>query len=237
MSKKDISKNYLTIQGWMVQDLELKGNELLAYALIYGFSQDNETEFTGSVNYICTWLNCSKSTVLRTMHTLVKRGLIIKEIEMKNNLTFNHYKVNFNKINQNDIGGVKMKRGVSKRTRGGCQNETEGGVKMKPNNTINNKDNNITHFDNASVFTFTEFWEAYGKKKDKFKAEKIYNKLSEQDRGIIKKTIGAYIQSTPDVQYRKFPCTYLNSRSWQDEIEETPKHHTPQTYDEIGYGY
>ena len=215
MSKKDISKNYLTIQGWMVQDLELKGNELLAYALIHGFSQDNETEFTGSVNYICTWLNCSKSTVLRTMHTLVKRGLIIKEIEMKNNLTFNHYKVNFNKINQNDIGGVKM----------------------KPNNTINNKDNNITHFDNASVFTFTEFWEAYGKKKDKFKAEKIYNKLSEQDRGIIKKTIGAYIQSTPDVQYRKFPCTYLNSRSWQDEIEETPKHHTPQTYDEIGYGY
>ena len=96
MSKKDISKNYLNIQGWMVHNLELKGNELLAYALIYGFSQDNETEFTGSVNYICTWLNCSKSTVLRTMNALVKRGLIIKEVELKNNLTFNHYKVNFN---------------------------------------------------------------------------------------------------------------------------------------------
>ena len=39
MTKKDISKNYLNIQGWMVQDLELKGNELLAYALIFGFCQ------------------------------------------------------------------------------------------------------------------------------------------------------------------------------------------------------
>lgn len=32
--------SYLTIQDWMVTDLHLKGNELLAYALIYGFSQD-----------------------------------------------------------------------------------------------------------------------------------------------------------------------------------------------------
>ena len=150
MSKKDISKNYLNIQGWMVHNLELKGNELLAYALIYGFSQDNETEFTGSVNYICTWLNCSKSTVLRTMNALVKRGLIIKEVELKNNLTFNHYKVNFNKITLNDIGGVKMKRGVSKEVKGGCQNETKGGVKMKPNNTINN--NNIKNKDKGSSF-------------------------------------------------------------------------------------
>jgi len=102
--------------------------------------------------------------------------------------------------------------------------------------TDKNKDkNSITHFDNASVFSFNQFWEAYGKKKDKFKAEKIYNKLSEQDRGKIKNTIATYLQSTPDVQFRKFPCTYLNSRSWEDEIEETPKHHTPQTYDEIGY--
>jgi len=100
---------------------------------------------------------------------------------------------------------------------------------------VKKRKESITHFDNASVFSFAEFWEAYGKKKDKFKAEKIYNKLSEQDRGKIKSTIDAYIQSTPDIQFRKFPCTYLNSRSWEDEIEETPKHHTPQIEDQFGY--
>ena len=118
-----------------------------------------------------------------------------------------------------------------------------GSKQIEYNNTINtiktintNKDkNSITHFDNASVFSFNQFWEAYGKKKDKFKAEKIYNKLSEQDRGKIKNTIATYLQSTPNIQFRKFPCTYLNSRSWEDEIEETPKHHTPQIEDQFGY--
>ena len=31
--------NYINIQGWMRTDLDLKGNELLVYAIIYGFSQ------------------------------------------------------------------------------------------------------------------------------------------------------------------------------------------------------
>ena len=33
------SENYITIQGWMVTELKLKGNELLIYALIFGFTQ------------------------------------------------------------------------------------------------------------------------------------------------------------------------------------------------------
>lgn len=74
----DISKNYITIQGFMVQDLNLKGNELLLYALIYGFSQSTENEFTGSVAYMCKWLNCAKNTVFKTLKSLVDSGLIIK---------------------------------------------------------------------------------------------------------------------------------------------------------------
>ena len=48
--KKDITFNYYSVQGWMVKDLNLKGNELAVFAIIYGFSQDNETWFTGSLN-------------------------------------------------------------------------------------------------------------------------------------------------------------------------------------------
>ena len=46
------NENYIVIQGWMRNELNLKGNELIVYALIYGFSQDEESEFTGSVAYI-----------------------------------------------------------------------------------------------------------------------------------------------------------------------------------------
>ena len=81
------------------------------------------------------------------------------------------------------------------------------------------KENTIAHFDNAGTcFSFNEFWESYEKKKDRYKAEKIYNKLPEQDRQVIKDTIALYVLSTPEIKFRKFPCTYLNNRSWEDEI-------------------
>lgn len=40
------NENFIAIQGFMVKELGLSGNELIAYALIYGFSQDNESEFS-----------------------------------------------------------------------------------------------------------------------------------------------------------------------------------------------
>lgn len=44
--------NYITIQGWMRTDLKLSGNELIVYAIIYGFSQNKQGEFTGSAQYL-----------------------------------------------------------------------------------------------------------------------------------------------------------------------------------------
>ena len=32
-------ENYVVVQGWMITELGLKGNELLIYAVIHGFSQ------------------------------------------------------------------------------------------------------------------------------------------------------------------------------------------------------
>lgn len=36
----------------MVEESGLRGSELVAYALIYGFSQDGESRFTGSARYV-----------------------------------------------------------------------------------------------------------------------------------------------------------------------------------------
>ena len=44
----------------MINELDLKGNELLVYALIHGFCQDGKSVFKGSLNYIMAWLNISK---------------------------------------------------------------------------------------------------------------------------------------------------------------------------------
>lgn len=70
--------NFIAIQGWMRTQLNLKGNELLIYALIYGFSQDGESRFKGSRKYIADWCGCSMNTVDRTLNSLVSKGLIAK---------------------------------------------------------------------------------------------------------------------------------------------------------------
>lgn len=70
--------NFVTIQGWMRTKLNLKGNELLAYAVIYGFSQIAGTKFTGSRKYLAEWCGCSMATIDRTLISLAEKGLISK---------------------------------------------------------------------------------------------------------------------------------------------------------------
>lgn len=70
--------NFITIQGWMRTKLNLKGNELLAYAVIYGFSQTDGAKYTGSRKYLAEWCGCSLATIDRTLDSLVNKGLISK---------------------------------------------------------------------------------------------------------------------------------------------------------------
>lgn len=73
------NEHYITIQEFMVNDLELSGNELIAYALIYGFSQDGESYFKGSLSYVAKWLNCSKATACTILNKLADDGFLEKK--------------------------------------------------------------------------------------------------------------------------------------------------------------
>lgn len=73
------NEHYITIQEFMVNDLELSGNELIAYALIYGFSQDGESYFKGSLSYVAKWLNCSKATACTILNKLSDDGFLEKK--------------------------------------------------------------------------------------------------------------------------------------------------------------
>ena len=136
-----MKNNYLVIQGFMVSELNLSGNDLLTYALIYGFSQDGETEFTGSINYLCKWLNCSRPTAIKSLKFLTEKNLIIKSVNTINGVSFNRYKIS--------LGVVKNLNWGSKETLLGGSKET------LPNNTILNSTNN--NIDNIN------------KRKEKFK--------------------------------------------------------------------
>lgn len=72
--------------------------------------------------------------------------------------------------------------------------------------------------DHSSAVSFSEFWDLYDKKTGKFKCEKKWNKLNSTDRKLIMEYIPEYIKANPNKQYRKHPETFLNNRSWEDEI-------------------
>lgn len=75
----DYKENYIVIQAFMVQELNLKGNELILYALIHGFSQDGTSYFYGSLKYLQEQTNLSKESVLNILQKLTANGLLIKK--------------------------------------------------------------------------------------------------------------------------------------------------------------
>ena len=70
------SGGYITIPFWMVKDLGLHGDELIIFAIIYGFSQDGISHFTGTTRYLCTWTGKTKETVLKNLKSLRLKRLI-----------------------------------------------------------------------------------------------------------------------------------------------------------------
>lgn len=83
--------NYYTVHGWMINELGLSGNDLLIYAIIYGFSQDGNTEYSGSLNYLVTFINSTKPTVINCLKKLCERGLLVKTDRIINKQNFPTY--------------------------------------------------------------------------------------------------------------------------------------------------
>lgn len=86
------NENYITIQGFMRNELGLSGNDLIVYAIIYGFSQNGQGEFTGSAQYLADWCGATRQGIYKNLNRLIEQGLIIKNEVEKNGVKFCNYK-------------------------------------------------------------------------------------------------------------------------------------------------
>lgn len=115
------NKGYILIQDWML-DLPLSLAETMAYAVIYGFSQDGESSYKGSLAYLARKCKVSKDTVRRALTALVD-GKFVQRMEHKvNGVTFYEY--------------CTMLPPIANCNHPPC--------KLLPNNKDINKDNNIS---------------------------------------------------------------------------------------------
>ena len=123
--------NFYTVQGWMLADLNLKGTELAAYAIIYGFSQDGKSEYAGSSAYLCEWLGCTKKTALTTLAALTEKGYLKKREIIQNGVKLCAYVAVRTPQKGDEQPGEEI-------TPGRCKNYTGGGEEITPNNKLDN---------------------------------------------------------------------------------------------------
>jgi hypothetical protein len=65
---------------------------------------------------------------------------------------------------------------------------------------------------------FNRFWLLYDKNVNKDKCFKKFSTLKAEEMETLFIHVPAYVNSTPDKQYRKAPLVYLNNKSFNDEI-------------------
>ena len=146
---------YVVVQPWMVTDYNLNGNKLLIYALIWGFSQDEQSCFYGSVSYIVEYFKLSKRAVLNLLAELEKDGLIRKWTEPVNGRPTNRYAALRPAACASASDGCKKCTGeenapVNNVHPDRCKKCTSTGAECAPkkenNNKSKNKGTSATHF-------------------------------------------------------------------------------------------
>ena len=106
---KDINiknEQYYVVHGWMITQLNLKGNPLIIYAIIFGFSQDGQSEFSGSLSYLRALAGgINEDTVRKAIKELEDKGYIKQSRILKNGIKC--YKANFEGVEK--LGGTPRK--------------------------------------------------------------------------------------------------------------------------------
>lgn len=137
-----MDRNSFIVQGFMTRTLKLSGNELCAFAIIYGFSKDTVSEYLGSTKYLMETLNITKPTAMSALNGLIEKNLIIKRVQNIGGIAFNRYSVNMAYLES--ICGVREFLPGSKEILPPSKESLPGGKEILPSN-INrdiNRDNN-----------------------------------------------------------------------------------------------
>lgn len=124
--------NFFVVHGWMINRLGLKGNELQIYAIIYGFSQAKDTEFTGSLQYLSDWVGITRQNTLVRLQSLVDKGLLIKTDIFTNGVKTCKYTC----VTETATGRYRNSNGGVAETATGCYRNNNGGVAETATNNI-----------------------------------------------------------------------------------------------------
>ena len=224
---------YIHIEGWMREELDLKGNELLVYALIHGFSQEEQGCFFGSLDYISRMCGCTRPTAIETLKKLRERGLIHKREIVENNVKMCQYTAL-------QRGSKEILPPVKNLDRGGKEILLGGSKEILPNNKTLNDNKSITKSKDPAPlilpFSSDKFrmtWEALceekeWKKKTRNALQLTLNKLAKYHEDFAIELMEATIESGK-WQRVVFPDTDAKYQEWKSARQVAEDNRQPRT--------
>jgi hypothetical protein len=122
------------------------------------------------------------------------------------------------RIDERDSKSVKARESAHKRwtNANAMQSQCEGNA-IKESKGKEIKERKVIKV-NILDSAFDEWWNIYDKKVSKEKAISKWNILTNEEKQLALKIVQEYVNSTPDKTFRKDPTTYLNNKSFNDEI-------------------
>jgi len=175
---------------------------------------------------LCYALNINERTLMKARETLINAGVIYyksgKSKRTVSSYSFTRpFKSGLTTVNNTTVPPTDAP--TLKTTHKTIYSPTDKAAKEPDYNkpSINKTKNNIPIHknDSSEELNFDVFWELYDKKVGKKEnLKKKWDKLSSADKQAIIRYIPPYKTSQPHKQYRKNPETFLNNRSWEDEL-------------------
>ena len=143
-----MEKGYILIPLWASKNLGLKGNELMVFSYIYGFSQDGRSDCFTPMKEICELLNITPKTIFNCIKSLTEKNLLQKLDLDFSNINSSGYKINSQYIEKLEEETCKNFLGAEKNV----QQNKENSLDYIANKNINNnlKNNNINNYNNNS---------------------------------------------------------------------------------------
>ena len=152
----------------------------------------------------------SNETINKAMDELVNYGLV--KVKNGNQKTSNEYYIN-------DFGITENVKAITENVKAITETVNQP-ITETVNTKTTNKTTNKKQVGECTLnVPFDDFWNLYDKKRgDKDKIEKKWQSLKDSEREAIMNHLPLYKKSQPNKKYRKDPATYLNNKSWNDEL-------------------
>lgn len=157
MSNEPQQNGYYMVNYWFISDLKLKGTKLIIFSIIYGFSQDGKSYFTGSQEYLAKFANVNRPTANIVLNQLIDIGYIKVEIIQNKKA----YAVNLEKINsvrKSNTNCLKVEQTKFENQTDGVRKSNKNCSKIEHNNIDNIVDNIVDNSSSVSPKKIVEYW-------------------------------------------------------------------------------